>query len=225
MSLAKASLEQRNILLTTENIKEQFGDCLSLIRFPLMALSDLLKCFDDYPTLLPPDQMIDIIKYADTKTPLTVASHFNCNKRLGAEYVIPFEKVSTADQNDTSSLRMQWKMNKSMRYFVTLKVYIEDPWYRVSKVDIVVKINDIAIHSESLVLTGDDDERLVQLKEPICFNKLNDEVRMVIELSRYSERCLSSFSTNNVLPTGLHFHPNEPSENSFVTEIHLKETL
>lgn len=82
MAWAEALLRQRGDRITVKSIVNTLGNLLQCIRFPVMSIEELLNCFERYPDLLPSAQIIDIISYVVTKKPLTVASQFNCKKRI-----------------------------------------------------------------------------------------------------------------------------------------------
>lgn len=88
----KASLNKKNQPITVENIRDELGECLDHIRFPTMTLDELLKCFREYPRLLPAEEIIDILSFVANKNhELTHSSKFITNKRH--EWILKFRNT------------------------------------------------------------------------------------------------------------------------------------
>lgn len=67
--------------LTEARISEKFGNIIEVIRFPIMTSKELVQCFYEYPHLLKPEEMADLMSYSINQQPLDKAARFNCQKR------------------------------------------------------------------------------------------------------------------------------------------------
>lgn len=81
LSWAIVSLTNKGESITTENIKAEFGECLYLIRFPLMSVAQFISCFERCPHLLNPEEYFDILCFIVNKRALSIASKFNTVRR------------------------------------------------------------------------------------------------------------------------------------------------
>lgn len=78
---ATASLANKDMDISADNIKYEIGNCLKYLRFPVMKVHEFLECIEKYQNLLPPDQYLDILCYITTKRELTFARHFSTLER------------------------------------------------------------------------------------------------------------------------------------------------
>lgn len=108
---AEQSLKAQNREAIVANIRDEIGDMIYDIRFPTMPLEDVAKCFSKYPSLLPVEQCLDIMKYVATGETLTHASVFSTISRVSNIFHLRFEpKHSTEDsERTTSSSRLYFR--------------------------------------------------------------------------------------------------------------------
>lgn len=88
MAWTKAVLQQRNKEFTMDNVRQEVIGLLEHIRFPIMTSEELIRCFKEYPDLLPPFQMIDLISFVVHKQELSDATRYNTEKRQKVDIVV-----------------------------------------------------------------------------------------------------------------------------------------
>lgn len=91
---ATEACERKGQLPSPGNLRTELGDCLLLIRFPIMIFDEFLIYMAKYPALLERDVVFDIIRHIRSKTPLTSAVHFNMNPRLRTQRASFMKKKS-----------------------------------------------------------------------------------------------------------------------------------
>lgn len=111
MAWAAAECEFKNLAVLPENLRAVLGDCLPLIRFPIMAMEEFAQCLEAYPGLLHPDEASDIQHYITENRPLTHARHFSNENRFVSEVDVNFW-----NENDQIQIRERRK-NKSLITF------------------------------------------------------------------------------------------------------------
>lgn len=82
ISWATASLDNKGSEITSENIRSELGDCLTMVRFPTMSSVQFLNCIEKYLNLMSPEEYLDILRYITEKRTLTVASKYSIEPRL-----------------------------------------------------------------------------------------------------------------------------------------------
>lgn len=81
LSWAMVSLKNKNESITTETIKVELGECLALIRFPIMTDDQFVSCLEKYPNLLEPEVYLDILCFIVNNKPLSIANRFSTVRR------------------------------------------------------------------------------------------------------------------------------------------------
>lgn len=82
ISWATASLNNKGLEITSENIRNELGNCLSLVRFPTMSNKQFLNCIEKYLNLMSPEEYLDIMCYITEKRTLSVANRYSIEPRL-----------------------------------------------------------------------------------------------------------------------------------------------
>lgn len=78
---ATQSLQQRQLTIDVDNIKEELKDVIKYIRFPTMSTTEFVEILEEYPGLLEPRVFCDILCYIGSQRTMTVAKEFNTKKR------------------------------------------------------------------------------------------------------------------------------------------------
>lgn len=223
MAWAKEMLIHQDQEPSVGNIQVVLGDLLQHIRFPTMTNEELLKCFDEYPCLLPSPQTIDILLFVTSGRELTVAKQFCCKTRLsvGKEYVIPFSVISWPKPLwvQHAHVTLTWKNNRVVKYSVVLKMDtgVYDGYFRV-----VLRGGSKEIYSGDLPVRPSRKNTyvLLHLEDPIVFSK-SSSIQMQLQPSeQYNFKARYFFQPEGHLPDGLSITTYDPH---FVSEIRLKE--
>lgn len=82
---AKASLERQRIHVQSANICTELKQIATSIRFPIMTAAQFLGILEQYRGLFDPNEDLDILQYIIAKRPLTLAAHFDVNRRVKHE--------------------------------------------------------------------------------------------------------------------------------------------
>lgn len=242
MTWAEASLQQRKEAITVESIRMQLGDLQPFIRFPIMTIDNLMECLEKYPSLLPRQEMLEIISFVLNKKPLTLAKHFNCEQRKHErkQYVIPLIKTDRYNRGHSdSSLTLKWNKSTPVKYSVKMvlfneidELFVDNFWVNITKNG--TKVDDG--HLEVIKDTGNN-LGLFELNVPLSFSKLKDTIHLSIVdptygvSSGYTEDsgyyisnryyCYSALSSASSVPSGMSI--NVSSKNLHVREIQLTE--
>lgn len=224
MKWAYARLQQTGQPTTVDTVADILGDMIYDIRFPIMAVEDLLKCSQDYPELLPADHWIDITNYVTTKKALTVAAKFKCSPRFINEYTTKFLESFSDKIISSSSFVMTWGLESSHKYLISFKVYCVDG---LSPASVTVTIKhglEEATVEVPLLLTDNNTERLAKIPDPIEFQGDHDEwtINAKWDRSLKSSHRPWKVAPNTIMPEGLDI---VGKNYSFVSEIILKETF
>lgn len=87
---AKAAAVRRGLETSVENIKEELGSAIKLIRFPTLSLEQFVNVLEKYPNLLNSNEYIDILAYIAKKRPLTAAFGYDTKRRKTSGRRFPF---------------------------------------------------------------------------------------------------------------------------------------
>lgn len=160
MIWAKASAQQRHAEVTADNINDEVSELVKLIRFPVMTIEELTQCFKDHPYLLPLQHMLDLLSFVVNGQPLTEARHYNCTNRVSQREIVKIRFNECEEDNAwqnyiTGAFTMQWNGEKSIRYAITLEIYIGETLNTTCSVSVI--INDILTFKKSLPLSPSDD--------------------------------------------------------------------
>lgn len=79
---ATKSLNIKGMKATNDALQREIGDCLYLIRFPIMNIVDLLGCAERYPDFLQFNEYMDISHYITSGRELTIGSGFETAMRI-----------------------------------------------------------------------------------------------------------------------------------------------
>lgn len=242
MTWAEASLQQRKEAITVESIRMQLGDLQPFIRFPIMTIDNLMECLEKYPSLLPRQEMLEIISFVLNKKPLTLAKHFICEQRKHErkQYVIPLIKTDRYNRGHSdSSITLKWNKPTPVKYSVKMvlfneidELFVDNFWVNITKNG--TKVDDG--HLEVIKDTGNN-LGLFELNVPLSFSKLKDTIHLSIVdptygvSSGYTEDsgyyisnryyCYSALSSASSVPSGMSI--NVSYINLFVREIQLTE--
>lgn len=77
ISWATASLQRKRLSTTPVYIQAELGECLYLIRFPVMTSNQFLACIQRYSRLFHFEEYMDIVYYITDNRQLTKAAHFS----------------------------------------------------------------------------------------------------------------------------------------------------
>lgn len=78
---ATEACRSKELPATTANLKNELGECLSLIRFPILTKEEFSQRLVQYSELFEHDIFFDIMNYIYEKRPLTCARYYNNNPR------------------------------------------------------------------------------------------------------------------------------------------------
>lgn len=208
----EALLKQQNKAITPQNIKQELGELIEHIRFPIMGSDEVLNCMKEYPLLLPSSEHLEVVSYVVHGTPMPENSKFNTKIRIQDRlYNVLFKKSG----NDTREVRgyVKLKYNKYMSRSYSMALKIDSYG---SKID--VSKNECAVGStisyDSFCSTW------IDLGSPISFNTPEDYV--TIRGTRSSSNKTSPVYGDieeQTLPPGLTIIQNV---NNFLTGIRLK---
>lgn len=79
---ATKSLNIKGMEATNDALKTEIGECLYLIRFPLMSIVDLLGCAERYPNFLQFNEYMDISHYITSGRELSIGGNFQQTMRV-----------------------------------------------------------------------------------------------------------------------------------------------
>lgn len=102
---AKASLSARNVETHSVNIKTELDNCLALVRFPLMTVTQLVNVMDQFPKLISGREFRDLLRYVDGGHELKYARRFSTQARKGrSELSLIYSSSSTDSLMSTPPL-------------------------------------------------------------------------------------------------------------------------
>lgn len=113
----------KDVIATPQNIKDELGDLIKYIRFPIMSSKALIDCMKEHPLLLTQEELIDITDYVVHGTPMSQAVVYNTRARLsGRFYSVSFATYNSYSNSNQGSLELQWNEHTSSRFLVSLKI-------------------------------------------------------------------------------------------------------
>lgn len=78
---SKSALSRKGLQTSIENVKEELGEAMKLIRFPTLSAKQFGDILEQYPNILQPGVCADILGYIKEKKPLTVAGEYSIVRR------------------------------------------------------------------------------------------------------------------------------------------------
>lgn len=113
LSWACVSLRNKDEAITTETVRNELGDCLHLIRFPIMTVAQFMSCLERWPNLLDPEDYFDILCYIVNKKALRRTNKFcavrrDITKRIDVWFsVVHNFELIMCDLDTTLTFRME----------------------------------------------------------------------------------------------------------------------
>lgn len=221
MAWVKASLKQLKKTLTPENIKQEMGDFMEHIRFPIMNSKDLLDCLKEYPSLLPEEDQREIMAYIAHGIPMSQANRFNTEKHLRSRvYNIAFELSNK--KIDLTCGKVMLRCNEHIRRKYSIALKLDPTGLSNYKFNVIKNSSSVDIS-----VTANSDDSWIDLGASILFDKPGDYVSIYVDcVGRYDfqqQHCGIGKQYSGIekqhLPQGVIFHCAFPGH---IMEIRLK---
>lgn len=87
VSWACVSLTNKGESITTAAIRNELGECLYAIRFPIMTVAQFMGCLERWPNLLEPDEYFDILCFIVNKKALKDYNKFSAVRRDKTKHI------------------------------------------------------------------------------------------------------------------------------------------
>lgn len=235
LAWARASLANKNEIVSNENITVELGDCLNYIRFPIMKSAQFLNCIEQYSFVMPAEQYFDILQYLISNRKLTVANHF-CTEHRGrrGKECIQFKRNDPSGElainNRQTNIVLRVFRRNAPERTCTIHIKISQSQFELRGLncDVIITEQRIADGSETnciyrrnhnflqCVSTGSDEETYnyqIIVNKPITFYK-NAKYHLSIEMNIF---VIKNFATAPVREiSGIDILENSPS---FVSEL------
>lgn len=233
VSWAMEACANKSLPPTPDNLRAELGNCVSLIRFPVMTSLEYCSCLELYPGLLDRNVEYDIWHYILAKRALTSAKHFNQSLRE-----IKDVNVSFSNQNITFGYRPQ--LNKSVLTFdVNHEMCLSFCHFVIpteNEIDENVDVTcNITLNGESILheveLTEIDDDNLqdadrfkgskiflLEIDKPMMF-ETEKHYELCFQLNIFLNVHVQLFNANLSVINGIKFNYND---NCFVELLNFK---
>lgn len=205
MAWAKGKVAVYKQTSENDDIRKAVSDMIKDIRFPTMDFSDLIKCLQEHPGLLPPEQCMDLLNYAATKELRPSINAFSTINRLRSKYVIPFIPDNTQGEFwcSISNFHIYWKSAYEASFQITLMT--DHPQIDAANVHFRHEFAEDKIESVEFVQSADyPKKRVAKVNTIITFYGPGDRYSLEVRLDCRRLVCTRAaiVPTNLKLPNG-----------------------
>lgn len=107
-----------------ESIRDEMGDCLDCIRFPVMTVDEMASCVERFPGLLTPEELHDVLQHIADGTELTVANRFSTMRRRVHDITVAFALSQSNTNIITDETKIHFKLTSYVpqRYTIAIEM-------------------------------------------------------------------------------------------------------